>query len=302
MGVAEAFPYLTQKVLLRDLALLQEYLRGGRCSDPHFMEGLSRGETFELLLNNKRGDSPVFQLLIYGCIDHRHVRYRGIGDKCLGPVKNPHVPFLNGTVANLSGSFSGGENISIADFINSMEENLQADSLFSMISMLKYFSFDAILGGISDTFDNMIAEDSFAYKVLPVINKSLVEIMGGDQEIQLITVTGATSGTFSLLYDEDGEGGEQGGGGAEWEAADDRRGQAGEHRPHQRQQHELARSEVDPCRIEGLVQLPFPVAGGFFGVWVVFIFKNDYRSCAVYYNLNVSLGYGIDGAPINYRL
>ncbi|MFC1857297.1 matrixin family metalloprotease, partial [Thermodesulfobacteriota bacterium] len=122
-------------------------------------------------------------------------------------VFNAPIPGLDGAGASVSGKLNTGNgsglpgNWSVADFFNSIDDNLQADSLFSMVSLLKVFSFDMVLGGISDTFDTLIAEDSIAQMKLPVLNKSIMELMGGSQEIQEISVTGVTGGSFALVYD-----------------------------------------------------------------------------------------------------
>jgi len=89
----------------------------------------------------------------------------------------------------------------LAELFGSIGQQLETENYLSLLSF-QGISLDMLLSGIANTLDILVDPDGIAYDTLPVVNKSLMELIGGKDEIQVVSVDGAPNGgTFTLALD-----------------------------------------------------------------------------------------------------
>ncbi|MFC1535516.1 matrixin family metalloprotease, partial [Thermodesulfobacteriota bacterium] len=69
------------------------------------------------------------------------------------------------------------DGISLGQFFATIPMNIRTENMGDLLSM-KTVSLDTLLEGFKSVLESLIDEDSVAYKKLPIINKSLVELLG----------------------------------------------------------------------------------------------------------------------------
>lgn len=94
-----------------------------------------------------------------------------------------------------------GQDATLSEFIQSIPFILEAEGFDDLLT-IKEVSLDALLQGVIDVTDQLLATDGLAYASIPGLGMSAAELLGGQDEVQTLTVTGSpTGGSFSLSFD-----------------------------------------------------------------------------------------------------